>query len=212
MRLKLLTSLIFCLTAVCAYAVDPGRAFITAPESRFPFIPQMKRMDMIDYFRAGVTKPSQNLLRGNSRILSETPNSITVEEVADRGVVTTINIAKGAARGDSVLIVVSNFEVPAGDGSVSVYNTSWKSLPGNVFTPPALDDWLIKRPAMDKADLENYIPFVTASAEFDPETDILTFTNTLDTFLGKDIYDKVKDSVRPVLKYRWTGRKMVRID
>lgn len=208
MRNRLLTFLTIITIALAAGAIDPGRAFVSAPESRFPIIPAMKRLDMLDYFRAGVGKPSPNRLTGSSRILSETDNSITIEEVADSGAVTTINIAAGAGKNDSVLILVCNYRIPAVDGSVDIYTTSWEKYPPGSFTLPVLADWVVKKPVMSREDLENLIPFVPAAFSFDPETNILTLTNTLESLLSPEDYARVKDSIRPQLTYRWNGRKM----
>jgi len=210
MRLRLLTLVLAVLTFTTAAAIDPGRAFVSAPESLFPLIPKMKRMDMLDYFRAGVTKPQQNRLGGDSRILSETDGSIVIEEAGGSNVVTSISAARGSAKQDTVLIVVSNYLTPAADGAVKIYTTAWNPVNGIPFTEPMLHDWIVPKPKMPIADIENIVPFVTARYEYDPESGILTLTNTLGNFLAKEEYEQIKESVIPQIRYKWNGKKMTR--
>lgn len=207
----LLAAVMLVSLAFPAAAVDPGRVFLSAPESMFPLIPQMKRMDMLDYYRAGVGKSSANRLGGESRIVSENDDTIVIEEVGAEGVVTSVSAVRGSAKSDTVLVVVTNYLTPAADGAVKVWSTSWEPLSGKIFEEPLVRDWIVDKPALGREDIENLLPFMPARYTFDPQTGILTLTPTADTFLGKHEFGKVKDSILPELKYRWTGKKFQKL-
>lgn len=204
---KLLPALLLIFSLLRADAIDPGRVFLSAPESVFPLIPQMKRMDMLDYYRAGVGKPSQNRLGGESRIVSENDDTIVIEEAGGQGVVTSVSAVRGAAKSDTVLVVVTNYLTPAADGSVKVCSTAWEPLGGKIFTEPVVRDWIVAKPAVSPEDIENILPFMPARYSFDPQSGILTLTSTADTFLGRKEFDRISSSVTPELRYRWTGRR-----
>ncbi|MDE5845244.1 MAG: DUF3256 family protein [Muribaculaceae bacterium] len=191
--------------------VSPAKIFIDAPQSRFPFLSKMKRMDMVDYFSGGISRASENLLGGKSRILEMTPDHIKVELV--EGGVSTTSLIPVAYGKDSLIVVVSNVATPAPDGMISFYTLDWKQIDGKkIFVEPTFDEWLSA--GIDKEirkEVRDAVPFVMAEYSFDPQTKILTLKQTADQYLPKADYDKVKNLLVSELKYRWTGKKMVKI-
>lgn len=192
--------------------VSPAKIFIDAPQSRFPFLSKMKRMDMVDYFNGGVSRASDNLLGGKSRVLKLTPDQIMVELV-EGGVSTTSLTPVAYDNNDSLIIVVSNVATPAPDGMISFYRPDWKAVDTKrFFVEPTFDDWLQKN--VDRSlrnELRDLVPFVMAEYSFDPDTKILTLKQTADQYLPKADYDKAKNHLVDELKYRWNGKKMVRV-
>ena len=190
----------------------PASLFINAPQSRFPFLPKMKRMDMVDYYNSGVGRGSDNLLGGKSRILELTPDQIKVELVEGGMSTTTLSIVP-YAKNDSLVIAVSNVSTPAPDGMISFYTTDWKEVDTNrLFEAPTFDDWLPK--GIDRTlrdDIRNAVPFVMAQYSFDPSTQILILTQTAAQYLPKADYAIAKDHLVKELRYKWNGKKMEKI-
>lgn len=189
--------------------ITASEAFINAPAARFPLVTKMKRMDMVDYFNSGMDRESDNVLGGKTRILQLTPDKITVEEVGQNVSVTSISLDKMGR--DTVLIVTSNIATPATDGCVSFYSTDWKKLGAGLFSEPSLRDWTVAKPDVDQADMENMVPFVMADYSYDPSTRILTLRASFKEYLPEEDYNKVKSSLKSELRYKWNGRKMVKI-
>ncbi|MDE6642895.1 MAG: DUF3256 family protein [Muribaculaceae bacterium] len=198
-------------TSTAIAQVSPAKLFIDAPQSRFPFLSKMKRMDMVDYFTGGINRASENLLGGKSRILELTPDYIKVELV--EGGITTTSLIPVTYGKDSLIVVVSNVATPAPDGMVSFYTIDWEQIDTKqFFVEPTFDEWLQK--GVDKTlrnDLRDAIPFVMAEYSFDPQSKILTLKQTAEQYLPKADYDKVKNHMLSEIKYRWTGKKMVKI-
>lgn len=187
-----------------------AKAFISAPASRFPLVPAMKRMDMVDYYNSGMDRPSDNMLGGKSRILNLTAEHISVEDVGDGLSVTSISLDKMGR--DTVLIVTSNVATPAIDGKLYFYSTEWNELPsGNYFTAPQLAEWVRKGSGIDMTDIENSVPFVMADYSYSPDTHILTLKGTFSEYIPKEEYEKVKNCLLPEIRYKWNGKKMVKI-
>lgn len=65
-----------------AAAPEPSDAagfFVDAPTAFFPTIDRSTRLDMIDYFNAGSSKASANVVNGECRVISDTPEQIVVQ-------------------------------------------------------------------------------------------------------------------------------------
>lgn len=187
------------------------KAFIDAPTSRFPLIPKMKRMDMVDYFNSSVDKSSENILGGESKILSNSPDKIVVEVVGGASDVTSVSLAKYGS--DTILIVTSNVATPAIDGMISFYTADWKPLKSKneLFKEPQFSDWVDSRTRPDMSDLRNAIPFVMAEYEYNPETRILTLKSTYTDYLDNDNSGVAGEHLFKELRYKWNGKKMQRI-
>ncbi len=186
-----------------------SEAFINAPAARFPLVTKMKRMDMVDYFNSGMDRESDNVLGGKTRILELTPDKITVEEIGEKVSLTSISLDKMGR--DTVMIVTSNLATPATDGYISFYSTDWKKLNAALFSEPSLKDWIVAKPDIAQDDIENMVPFVMAEYSYDPSTHILTLRASFKDYLPEEDYNKVKSSLKSELRYKWNGRKMVRI-
>lgn len=198
--------------ALSAASANPATLFINAPQSRFPFLPKMKRMDMVDYYNSGVGRGSDNLLGGKSRIIELTPEQIKVELV-EGGMSTTSLSVVPAGKNDTIVVVVSNVLTPAPDGMISFYTTDWKELDSKqLFVQPGFDDWLVKGidPTL-RNDIRNAVPFIMAQYSFDPTTGILTLTQTADQYLPQADYDIAAGHLLKQLRYKWNGKKMEKL-
>lgn len=200
----LLLMLLLPLLADAQTGLSAAKAFVSAPVDCFPLIPRMKRLDMLDYFNSGMDRPSDNLLGGKSRVISLSPMKITIEETEGSKVLTSVCLKE--YRKDTVYIVTTDICTPARDGSLRVYNRDWKELIADRwFTQPTLENWLVKVDRKSLPDIENAVPFVPASYDFDPESGILTLTSTLADMIPAEDYAKVKDLLRPRLQYKLTN-------
>lgn len=209
----LLAAVAFVTTPIAMSAATPASLFINAPQSRFPFLPKMKRMDMVDYYNSGVGRGSDNLLGGKSRVLELTPDQIKVELVEGGMSTTSLSIVPNG-KNDSIIVVVSNVLTPAPDGMISFYTTDWKEIKGKqpLFDQPAFDDWLVK--GIDRGvrdDVRNAVPFIMAQYSFDPNTGVLTLTQTAEEYLPEAEYNVARDHLLKQLRYKWNGKKMEKL-
>lgn len=195
-------------SALNCFAITPTEAFATAPDSIFPLIPKMKRLDMIDYFNAGSSKKIPNRLNGISFLSGELHDVLHICE-SDNGAFSDISVTKGKTARDSVIILVRSYKTPVTDGSIAVFDSGWNSLPGFRFTEPVLKDWVSPDAEMSLEDLENLIPFVPATYAFYPESGILIVRNTLEDLLGEETFKKVEPSIKLAIRYKWNGSKMI---
>jgi hypothetical protein len=94
------------------------------------------------------------------------------------------------------------------DSEIAFYDFEWKKLPTDrFFVEPKLADWLTDEGKKVRADVENVVPFIIASYNFDVETGMLTIANRLSEYFDKTTWQKVSKWIRPQLSYKWTGKK-----
>lgn len=185
------------------------QAFINATPEQFPYIKRITRLDMVDYFKSGSNRPSQNLLNGFSRILSMTPEKIVVEQATDGLVVTQMALDMFNKK-DTALIVIENIATPAMDGNVKVYDTSWQCVNG-AFIPPTLKDWIKKGAKKEMVnEIMTYVPFAMARYDYDPESHTLTLTASFADYLPEELMRKVGHALYTSKTYKWRGNKFVK--
>lgn len=185
--------------------LSASKAFADAPREVFPLLTDMTRLDMIDYYSSGTRTASRNVLDGESRIEEMSPMRMKIK-MSD---VSEYVIALLPAKRDTLIAVVSTVMIPMPDSRLAFYSSDWEPSEKNRFTEPGLSQWLLPEAKGVRADVENAIPFVPATYSLDTDTGELTVTHNLKELLPEADYEFVKDLVRPSLRYRWNGSRMV---
>ena len=177
-------------------------AFTRAPQSVFPLLDTNTRLDMIDYFDAGMKTESKNALGGGSALLDMSPESLRVK-MSDASVHQLFLLP---AANDTLIGVIRTVATPGHDSSMTLYTSQWQpAARQHRFQAPVLRDWVTDPSHLP--DVETVVPFMLTGYSYDPATSTLTLTNNLKGFLSDDIYAMVADYMRPVLIYRWDGKR-----
>lgn len=183
-----------------------GEAFAKAPQSVFPLLDTNTRLDMIDYFRAGMKTESKNALGGGSALLDLSDASMRVK-MSDASVDQVFLLPTAGA--DTIIGVIRTVATPGHDSSMTLYTSKWQSVPAaQKFSAPVLRDWVTD--ASHLPDVEAVVPFMLTGYSYDPATSTLTLTNNLKGFLSEDIYEMVSAYMLPSLTYSWDGRRFTR--
>lgn len=195
--------LLMALTALAATAqLTAEHAFATAPRSVFPLLDTNTRLDMLDYYRAGMKNESSNALGGTSAVLEASPASLKVK-MSDASVAQLFLVPVSAT--DTVIGVIRTVATPGHDSSITLYGKRWEALPAQrQFSAPVLADWVTDRAHI--ADVETVVPFMLTGYTFNPADATLTLTNNLKGFLSADIYSMVAPYMRETLVYEWNGK------
>lgn len=175
------------------------KCFTAAPTTIFDLLDSNTRLDMLDYFRAGVSKPSINSMDGECMVLDEEPESLIFQGGTD----TTYQIFVLNPTGLHVIGVIETINTPIPDSSVKFYNTRWQPL-DDILPTPGIADWTT---AKDTSDAEQALPFVMASYRYDPATGNLTMTQNMDRYFVPSDTPAVLSQIRPTLTYHWDGKK-----
>lgn len=177
--------------------------FTSAPQNVFPLLDQNTRLDMVDYYKNGMSTPSQNSLDGRSLITEMTPASLTVK-MTDSSAMQIMEL-KGSK--GTVVALISTVATPGLDSNIKFFDSDWKPLPTeSYFVKPGWKEWLTDSGRQNQDEVTMQVPFMLASYRIDPESGTLTLTNNLSHFLDKALYDDLSTYLRPQLIYLWNGK------
>lgn len=196
----------FLFPALAGMAAQPGltagKCFAEAPQNVIPLISGSTRLDMLDYFHAGSQKASLNEAEGQARITAETPRSISFQ--ISEGITAQMFVLNPEAD-CPVIGYVETVSLPVRDSSVRFFNCRWEPL--DVFTMPVLADWVKSGRKADLDALREALPFIFATAEYDPEESALILTNTTAGYFAKSDCPQALGSMRDQIKMHWTGKR-----
>lgn len=195
----------FTLCAAVASAMTAADAFTTAPSKVFPLLDHNTRLDMVDYFKSGLSTPSANLMQGSSVITDLTPNSVKVK-LTDSSTAQVVVLPVGS---DTVIALISTVATPGLDSTISFFNSKWEPVDAaRYFAKPEWKDWVNPGTSVEEVTMQT--PFMLASYDYTPADGTLTLTNNLAKFLDPDVYEMISGSLRGQLVYAWNGKKFVK--
>lgn len=206
--------ILFLFTTVMAAALPPATtaqmtaadAFKTAPQSVFPLLDKNTRLDMLDYFQAGMPHESVNALDGGSAVTALAPETVSLK-MTDAS---TVQLFVVPTKNDTVIGVITTVSTPAGDSSLNLYTSKWTPVAAkSAFQAPKLVDWLLD--ASKLSDVEFVVPFMLVGYTYDPATQTLTLVNNLKGFLSDDVYATISPLMRSQLTYKWDGSRFTAV-
>lgn len=186
-----------------AQGLSASKCFTEAPDAVIPLIDKNTRLDMVDYFTAGMKKTSANKLMGASAIVEMNDTSVTLN-VTD-SVRCQIFVLNPQAQAP-IIGVITTYSGPLPDSSISFYTTRWQKLSG-ILPTPTLSAWLTPEGAKNRSMMEEQLPFILASYEFDPARQTIVATNNTEAYFAKDDEPAALGMLKPELTYSWDGKK-----
>lgn len=179
--------------------------FTTAPDSIYTLLPQATRLDMLDYYRFGSEKASQNAFGGEARVTYDSPASITytlTENASGQLAVMT------AADADTVLAVVTTLATPHPDSEIRWFFADWKPLaPPDM---PLFDDWLSLAGRRNRDRARLIVPFMLTKAEIDSTATTLTLTGAARDFVAPGLRAEADSLFIPRMTFSLRGTKLSR--
>lgn len=211
--MKHLSSLLFFLTiALSLTAQEKNNTtrssaadyFSRAPIEVASGLPEYSRLDMIDYFNHGSSVKTENRLGQKVSIRSISPEKLVYTD--DDSISTTIALLP-FQKLDTIIMVIRTLPMPAPDSKIYYFDKNWRQIGGSVFPNQSIKDWLTTSDRKVRSAVESELPFMISTADYDPETTTLTFTNTTDGYFADGQKPEVLNNLKPEIKYKWDGRK-----
>lgn len=159
--------------------------FIEAPDEIFPMLEENTRLDMIDYYESAYNRPSLNVFEDSSMVTycDSTCIKIKASEVLQYQL---------SMPAKNLILLISTHSIPMYDSEISFYDFEWEKLSTEkYFSSPKLADWLTDDGKKMRDDVENAVPFIIASYNFDVESGVLTITNQLKDYFDKNTWQQV---------------------
>ncbi|MCM1450643.1 MAG: DUF3256 family protein [Clostridium sp.] len=205
--MKLIKLLAFAIAALPIWAGAQGltalKCLAEAPDAVIPLIEKNTRLDMIDYFTAGMSKPSANKLKGECSIIEMDDASVTFSLTdSARCQMFVLNPASASP----IIGVITTYPSPLRDSSVDFYTTRWQKLAG-IMPSPTLSAWLTSEGKGSRALVEEQLPFILASCAYYPETQTIVATNNTGEYFAASDKPEALGLLKKELVYRWDGKK-----
>lgn len=187
--------IILCL-AVLAIQGLPARTardfFVAAPDDVLRLLPQSTRLDMLDYFEFGSTRPSLNSYGGEARMTSLADATLSFD--TDKDVHMQLALIP-TAKSDTLLALITTLRMPTADSDIRFFSTDWQPIAQAPFEMPGYADWLSPRGISTREDVQAELPFMPISAGFDPEAKVLRLTNEALDYLDKSRADSISPMI-----------------
>lgn len=195
---QLILTLSLCAAMQCGAQLTSKKVFIEAPFDVIPTLPQLSRLDMIDYFEGGITKAVPTLFNDEAIIKALEDNHINVTTSES----SAVDLYTTAIGNDSVIVFIETMMIPAQDSKVTLYDTEWNVI--ETLDGGTLEDWITPEASKAKKlnDTMNTVSFMTSRANFDPMDGILTFVSTIDETLTQDDFTRVKDDLKQSREFK----------
>lgn len=182
-------------------AVAAKHLFIEAPDDVFPMIDENTRLDMIDYYESEHNRPSLSVFDDSCIVTCS--DSMCIEIKASDVLHYQLSIPVY-----DIIVLISTHSIPMPDSEIAFYDFEWQALSTEkYFTEPRLSDWLTDEGVKCREDVENIVPFIIASYNFDVDSGVMTITNRLREYYDNNTWQKVSKWIRPQLTYKWIGKK-----
>lgn len=185
--------------------VTAEKCFREAPPEVLNLINPNTRLDMLDYFQAGMQRASSNAAGGECIILEFDPRSVTLK--AGEGIKYQFFVLQGKKQ--PYIGVIETLETPCEESSVKFYTTDWtpvNAMKTGLFREPTLNDWLLTGDKQKLAEARETLPFVFTAYTYNPANGTLTASNTMDGYYHPTDRPAILKDMRQSITYKWEGR------
>ena len=193
----ILTATALCCLSVKARTVE--EAFTSMPNHLVPMLTSNMRLDMVDYYRAGSSRPTRNVLYDSSRVVYADDSRM---EVA-LSPLSRMELALVPVKKDTLLAVIETVSTPAEDSFVNFYTSDWQHVAGPL--QPLAADFALTPSAP-------VLPQFFVSATYVPGSCEFVFTNTTSDSVMVRLAPEVYGAYGAERRYRFDGRKLVPTD
>lgn len=205
MKIKILIAIVSLALPLMGMAqgLTASKCLTEVPARVLPLLDKNTRLDMIDYFSAGMTGKSVSQLGGACTIIELGDSSVTfMLSDSIRCQMFVLNPNAPAP----VIAMITTYSKPLQDSKVELFTTRWEPQP-QLLAQPTLKDWLTPEGAKARVQVEEEIPFILATAVFDPKTQTLQITNQTESYFVDTDQPAALQMLRPQLTYQWDGKK-----
>lgn len=199
---RILTALALVGLMLSAGARTAADFFVAAPPEVLRSIDTITRLDMLDYYRSGISTASSNLYDGHCRVTDEQERVIAFEPTSTSESRLALLVSP---KNDTTLCLIETVHIPMPDSRITFYDTDFRPLKKAPLNEPRLADWVTDKRYIDQ--VAEQIPFITAQYDYHPATNTLTITRTIDRYYASDDVPAALQYVKKSLQYVWDGKR-----
>ncbi len=178
--------------------------FVEMPDTMLPLLSTNARLDLVDFYEAGMRAIVTNRLDGKSELLKLEPDFLELKTSASASMqmkmLSTLN-------GDTILCVVTSACAEACNSNIRFYDKGWRSLQSDrFFDKPQIREFFIESDSIDKAIAISDIYLVKLSLSAD--SDSLHAEYTMPDYMMQEDSCFVASRIRTIC-YSWSGRRFI---
>lgn len=186
-------------------------AFVEIPANVLDIIPRRARLDMIDYYSPDSVRHVPNAMEGLSGIIPPLSKDFMAVEITPVSEFQLRVLDGGKKRQTLVTSYTVGDSLQAKDSDVRFYDASMHQLRREKLIKLArIEDFI--DPRLDKNErkaLMTLVPFPSMVYTLSPESDCLKVSLTVDRYMGREDFEKLKPHLIKERIYRWNGKKYV---
>ncbi len=195
-------AIVFAACATVTTAREAYTFFVEAPVNVINIFDRNSRLDMLDYFRSGLSTPTGNVIGGKSRVTALNSNLVSAN-VSDN---TKLDLALLPVKGDTIIAIIETVATPIPDSSIRFYTKDWTPLPSPDF--PSSIDFVDKKERRKVADSAPLFDFI--AVEYLPEKALFRFTNHTAEYYVKPEMPMIFEVADSVITMRYDGKRFVK--
>jgi hypothetical protein len=185
--------------------------FMDISEQNMPMLTHAVRMDMLDYYDAGLKdKWVSNTFDGSSQIILLTDDYLKAE-ITEVSTLELKILPLGKGKRMAAEVYTLRKKGIAGDSGIRFRNDKRRYVNDDSYflRAPQLKDFILipKGSEVNAKEIEAVIPFLAVVYELNPDNTSLAASISLEDYLSKEDYTFVKPYIVPTLHYEWTGSK-----
>lgn len=170
----------------------------------FGQIDETMRMDMVDYYSAGMKKSLSTRLGGEAYIDSISDGNDYMRVVTSSVSSTEVRVYKG--KGHPFYAVINHVKMPARDSRVKFITLFDDASVESIIQLPTIADYINISDKQKRDDIASMIDFPLAEITFLADGS-LCFNPTLEDYLSREAAAKVLPCLKKNIIYRWDGKK-----
>lgn len=176
--------------------------FAMAPDHVLPLLPANTRLDMLDYYNSGIHRASADAAGARAIVTASAARSMRFET----GDTCRFELAVFPLPNDTLVALIETIAYPVADSRIAWYDSEWRPVTPPLRTP-GLDVWLTREGKRHRAEVEEALPFISATAEADPEQGTITLRRTIDAYFLPQERPAALDYVKPEIVFRLKGKR-----
>ena len=185
--------------ALTSFAQDIESLFYNIPEGLIMQVEPNRRRDMVDMIKDGRTATFPNRLGGRSTMTDFTDTYIKIDLSGSSSIELKLLPYKQYKDSTEYIIAVSKTTcAPACDSELSFYDMHWKRLKTNhFFEAPNVGNFFYQMSGIPADEIQTFkeartlLPMYMIKYSFYPENDDMVAELQLQSFLPKEVYEKV---------------------
>ena len=172
----------------------------TRADEVFKSLTSVARLDMLDYYKSGMTNPTNTEFGSFARITALEDSVL----VLDCGMGVSCELVLLPSK-KPVLMLIETLPLPEKDSRIRFFDSKWNEIANPPLAEITLDDWLTDEGRSLRGNVEDVIPFMLSTAKYEPKSQKLVITSNIASYFAGEKPSQLS-LLKPELTFVWNGK------